>query len=57
MYAALFDGDGVAKIIMDAPDGAVIRTADHYGFEHREIDRTIKAIEDVPHLSTFPPRD
>lgn len=57
MYVALFDGDGVARSIMDAPEGAVTRTADHYGYEWREIDRSLKAIGDVPNLSTFPPRD
>ena len=57
MYVALFDADGVARMLLKAPLGSVTRTAEHYGYDWREIDREIRSADDVPHLSTFPPRD
>jgi hypothetical protein len=58
MDAALFDADGVAKMIMkNAPREAVELTAAHYDLDWREVNASIKRPDEVPHLSTFPPRD
>lgn len=56
MFAALFDADGVARVTMDASEAAIQRTADRQGYDWRPIDSDVPA-PDVPHLSTFPPRD
>ena len=57
MQAAMFDAGGVPRALMTAPEDAIARTAWVKGYVWRTIDPPVRTVEDVPHLSDFPPRD
>lgn len=57
MRAALFDADGVPRGLMVGSEAAIARTSwvNHYVW--REVSADIRAVDQVPHLSEFPPGD